>query len=495
MRSLFLLFFAVISFFCHSANLAEFQFKLEKSKYFKAFNSIYVVGYTSTSNVSYLKIIKINEDLNTVSSDSVALNISSKDLHPLSFDTLHNFINLTCPFISNKNSCNVYRFDKSLKLIAKFESVPITQVNTAFAFDKEKYCYNNSIYVVRQIKDSVNKYYLDRYDIKDSTKLFEYKRVWQFYFSKNRFHNVHIIGVYNKLLWLYASIYSGSRMGQWVMAIDIKSSEVMCSYKVNAENIMEDFYYTNACYNPIYKGLTLSFYRVPKSYINYENKKVAFQGFKGKNLPIYLLTLDSMADKVMDLDAFLPTNSQMLNEKELKNFACKVLTLKTDSDKVYGLTEYVGQQKENTFKTAGFGLFKLAEQDYTYKLKGNFDNYFYRDAKFKEAKKLENIYFIDSTYFMHDIFYFNSNSQSIVLSDMQVREGSVSSTLITKSYNANLNQEDFYIHQFSFGKLSNKALQSFKKQQSANFILLSKRLISVSKTEDDNNVILKEVKM
>lgn len=118
------------------------------------------------------------------------------------------------------------------------------------------------MYVVRPLsKDSAHKFILQKYTLKDSSKVFEYNTGWQLNFAKQAYHRCKIIRVDGEYVYMFTNVLSGSKKGQWIQYIDKNSGEIKFSLQLNKEG--ENYTYLYAAH-----------------YFDEDNKQLHVTGYK-----------------------------------------------------------------------------------------------------------------------------------------------------------------------------------------------------------------------
>ncbi len=315
MRSLILFIFAPVLFFAQSVKRPLLN---ANSFYYK--KHCYVYGYTNEKGTVHFKLYKLSNDLSKTDSVQFALAKDKIENYlDISADTLHNYLNFYFQKTNSKKLASLIRLNDSLRLITKVENFDVTKVNRMASFDEEKYNYGNSIYTVRSSADSTGlQYYLNKFDVVDVKKPFEYMQSWQFPLEKQNVNTVHIFYADSQLVFLYATILTGNNKGEWVLKIDASNGTLIRGKRISIKGDSRNFLMSGHYYNKEKKELLVLGNVFTEAQVNYTSKTYTFAGLNKSNT-FFFVVLDS-------------TNEVITREE--KPFPIKIENLKPDAKTV-----------------------------------------------------------------------------------------------------------------------------------------------------------------
>lgn len=360
--------------------------------------SIYVFGFDEIDGFR-IKVKRLSSSLQVTKEYALEIPGSKcKEVYALQADTIHQYLNLTLQQVNNDKTCRVIRLDKNLKLIADIKDAEITRVNTFTAYDKEICYFRKDLYVVRPFsKDSANHYFLQKYTLKDSSKVFEYETGWQLNFSKQKYHRCHILMANKQYVYLYTNVIGGSKEGQWLMIIDAQKGEIVHSERLNNEHEGFVFLYGAHFYNKQTKALSIAGYRLPKKNVPDDYNKIDFSLMKSKTAPLFVCTFDSTGQVTERLHNFVAVPVDLEREKEFKQFIFKISKFSSGNNQYHIITEIIGgMPTQKAYKTFGYN-FTVLEHDDEGVLKPKLNSFMctYRDSKNKNAKLIFNLHEMD----------------------------------------------------------------------------------------------------
>lgn len=436
--------------------------------------SIYVFGFDEQSGLK-IAVKRLSATLQTTKEYVYEISGNKcKDYYGLQADTIHGYLNLTLQQINNDKTCRIIRLDKNLKLIADIKDAEVTRVNTFTAYDNEICYFKKYLYVVRPFaKDSANHFFLQKYTLKDSSKVFEYETGWQLNFSKQKYHRCHIIMANKQYVYLYTNVLEGSKEGQWLILIDTERGEILHSERLNNENEGNVFLYGAHCYNKQTKALSIVGYKLPKKNVHTDYTMIDFSLMKSKTAPLFVCTFDSTGKITERLHNFVAVPSDLEREKEFKQFVFKVSKFSYANNQYHILTEVIaGVSTHKAYKTYGFN-FTLVEPDEEGVLKPKFNSFIctYRDSKNKNAKLIFNLHEMDHKHNAEEVLYKPSVTAAFkdVLWDLSFG----AEKIITYSAFKTKTQSTFYKYYFIENKWQIAEVQSIPQSEVFNSYLLN----------------------
>ncbi|MCD6066878.1 MAG: hypothetical protein K0S33_1704 [Bacteroidetes bacterium] len=370
---------------------------------------IYTFGYIENGKSLSLKVQRLSAALASEKEISVELgNYSCSSLYNIQADTLHGYLNLMIQEVNNDKTCRILRFDRSLRTVADIPNADITRVNTFTAYDKEVSYYKNELYLVRPFsKDSVNHFFLQKYTLKDSSKVFEYTYGWQINFGKQEYHRCHIIRTDDHFVYLFANVIKGSKEGQWILFIDTKRGEIIHSERLNEENEGYVFLYGAHHYDPKTGSICVAGYKLKRNQVAADYTKIDFTVGKSKTAPVFICTFDSSGFVTERMDDCVAVPTDIEREKEFKQYLFKINKLQYANNQYNLLTEVIASPGTgNVFKTYGFNYTVLEHNpENVLKTKSNTFVCTYRDSKNKDAKSMFNIHELNIKKNVDEILY------------------------------------------------------------------------------------------
>lgn len=370
---------------------------------------LYVFGYKYSDKELGFHVERLSPGLKKEKEfDLVFGKKNINDFYSFHIDTLHDYLNFVVQEADNDKTCRVVRLDKHLKQIADIEKAEIARVNTFTAYEKEFYYYKKDLYVVRPLsKDSAHKFVLQKYTLKDSSKVFEYVAGWQLNLAKQQYHRCKIIRVDDEFVYMFTNVLSGSKQGQWLQYIDTKTSEIVQSYRFNDENEGFTFLYGAHYFDPGTKQISIAGYKLPAKSVANDYSKIDFIIGKNKFAPVFVCTLDSAATLVEQKDNCVTVPPDIEREKEFKHYIFKINKFAYTNNQYIFLYEVIASANMTAFKTFGYAYSVLERDIETGALKPRptVFNCTYRDSKNKMAKYMYNVHELDAKGNAEEILY------------------------------------------------------------------------------------------
>lgn len=253
------------------------------SLYFR--NSVYVFGFVQDKNDLNFKLYKASTNLSRL--DSVSTTIGkekAENLLEITADTLHGYLNFYFQKVNSKNLASLVRYSDSLKLITKTENFESSKINSLTTFENETYTYKNSTYTIRTSEDSLGKqFYLTKYNLITNQKPFEYKQVWQYPLEKRNINTTHVFYADSEVVFVYTTILSGDRKGQWILKLNSKNGTIIKGIKLNANGDDRSYILNTFHYDEKEKELLLIGNLYTKQQLDIESKNSAFTGLNKEN--------------------------------------------------------------------------------------------------------------------------------------------------------------------------------------------------------------------
>lgn len=253
------------------------------SLYFR--NSIYVFGFEQNKNDLNFKLYKASPDLNKLDSISNSLGKEkAEDLLEITADTLHGYLNFYFQKANSKNLATLARYNDSLKLIAKVENFESNKINSLTTFENETYTYKNSTYTIRTSEDSLGRqFYLTKYIFISDQKPFEYKQTWQYPLEKRNINTTHVFYADSEVVFIYVTILSGDRKGQWILKLNSKNGTIVKGIKLNANGDDRNYILNTFSYDLKEKELLIAGNVYTKQQLDIGSKTFAFTGLNKEN--------------------------------------------------------------------------------------------------------------------------------------------------------------------------------------------------------------------
>lgn len=359
MRHAFILFFTCLLFINSIAQ--ELAGKLQHGQCIFFRNNIYVSGYAEGEKGLELKIEYYNAKLEKVREVSRPLGKNKAgDYYPPNYDTTHGFLSLVVQKANNEKTALLLRYNENLKLISFAENAEITRINSFAAFDNEKLYYKKQLYVVREAKDSAGRFYFFRYDLRDSSALFNYNFKWQFNFDQHTYHRIHPLFATDDHIYLYVICLDGDKKGQWILLLNTENGNIVKAIKLNKSDNEICFVSRFIVYGGS-EDMALAGVKYPTANVDLKNGKftVAYQTAKSMNS--FFCQIDSAGEIKTRLENFPTAPNDILKEKEIKEFLLRCNTLQK-SESGFNLDyECLYKGKDGIYRTYGFQLTNLIQ--------------------------------------------------------------------------------------------------------------------------------------
>lgn len=357
MKRGFILFFTFNLFI--SLHAQEVNEKLHRAQCFAFRNAIYVSGYTESDKGVVLKTIRYNgkgEKTNEITKDLGKG--KPADLYPPNFDTTHGFVSLILQKTNNEKTALLLRYSEFLTLRSSDEKAEITRINSFAAFDNEKLYYKNQLYVVREAKDSAGRFYFFRYDLRDSSALFNYNFKWQFNFDQHLYHRIHPVYATADHVYLYVNCLDGDKKGQWILLFNTEDGTMTKAIKLN-KNDNEICFVSKLEVHGSNEDMALAGVKYPAPNVDLKNGRFSMNYQSAKRLNTFFCEVDSSGEVKTQLDNFLPVPNDLLKEKELKEFLFRCNALERTESGFNLNYECLYKGKDGIYRSYGFLLSNL----------------------------------------------------------------------------------------------------------------------------------------
>lgn len=248
-------------------------------------NNIYVFGFVQGKNDLDFKLYKVSPDFSKIDSVSNTLGKEkAENLLEITADTLHGYLNFYFQKVNSKNLATLLRYSDSLKLVTKAENFESNKINSLTTFENEIYTYKNSTYTIRTTEDSLGKqFYLTKYNFITDQKPFEYKQDWQYPLEKRNINTTHVFYADSEFVFIYVTILSGDRKGQWILKLNSKNGSLIKGIKLNANGDDRNYILSSFHYEPKEKELLVIGNIYTKQQLDIESKNYAFTGLNKEN--------------------------------------------------------------------------------------------------------------------------------------------------------------------------------------------------------------------
>lgn len=248
-------------------------------------NSIYVYGFAQDKNDLQFKLYKTAVDL--IKIDSVSNSIGKEKPErflEITADTLHGYLNFYLQKENNKSLVTLLRYSDSLRLITKVDDFESSKINSLTTFENEIYNYKNTTYTIRTSEDSLGKqFYLTKYRLITDQKPFEYKQVWQYPLEKRNINTTHVFYADSETVFIYVTILSGDRKGQWILKLDAQKGTLIKGIKLNANGDDRNYILSAHQYDSKEKELIVGGNIYTKQQLDIETKNFSFNGLNKEN--------------------------------------------------------------------------------------------------------------------------------------------------------------------------------------------------------------------
>ncbi len=420
MRYGFILFFTLSLFInLHSQDVSG---KLHHAQCIIFRNNIYVAGYEESDKGLSLKITLFNNKLEKLTEVLKPLGKhKATDFYTPNFDTTHGYLTLVIQKTNNEKTATVVRYNENLKLIYSADNAEITRINSFAAFDNEKLYYKNQLYVIREAKDSAGRFYFYRYDLKDSSALFNYNFKWQFNFDQHKYHRIHPVFANSEHIYLYVICLEGEKKGQWLLVFNPDDGTMTKAIKLN-KNDNEICFVSKVDIYGSTEDIALAGVKYPAANVDLKSGKFSMNYQASKSINTFFLQIDSSGEIKTRLENFTAVPNEILKEKELKEFLFRCNTMeKTESG--FNLNyECLYKGKDGIYRTFGFLISKLNQSpEGTYKQENNAFLPCYRNEKKNPlSKQTTNQYDNDKASDADRLFYKNAFVKNFTEAGMEM---------------------------------------------------------------------------
>ncbi len=452
--------------------------------------SIYLYGFEQKKEGLALKIVRYSTMLQKQQEASIILgNEDMSRFHPITVDTVHHYLSFVVQRIDNDKTARLIRFTKELHTVASIKDAEVSRINFA-AFDEEKLYGSHDLLLIRpgsqSSKDSAHFFFLQKYRLLDSSRVFEYKLEWEFGFDKNKYKRCHLITFNQRYVFVYANVISGIKKGQWVLMINMETGEFERACQLNTKNDPEEYLFSSHDYNPANGELSVAGVR-----LNTAGSGAGVALGKMKMLNSFVCTIDSLAVMKEKKTDFIPVPAELSKEKELKKFLVKTNKLLYKKEEYVLISEILAEEKGNMFKTYGFLFTQLVhDENGNLKTKSAFFNPSFRDPNISQAKQLVNSYELSSAADADKLCYqspifgvFSPFVWDLAYTDKAART-------LAGFQNKTTGKITFYSYSLSGGKWENKELTNGEKNLRSKCILLSTKqyLVFNQATSEESKV-------
>jgi hypothetical protein len=357
MKACFILLFTSLLFI--NLNGQDVTGNLHKSQCIFFRNAIYVSGYEESDKGLELKITSFNDKLKK--QKEVVKDLGKHkaiDFYPPAFDTTHGYLSLVVQRTGNEKTVLLLRYDANFTLVSSAENTEITRINSFAAFDNEKLFYKNQLYIVREAKDSIGKFYFYRYDLRDSSALFNYNFKWQFNFDQHNYHRIHPLFANETHIYLYVICTDGEKKGQWILIFNTANGSMEKFVKLNKSD-NEICFVSNLDVYGSNQDIAIAGVRYPMANVDLKTGKFVMNYQTSKNINFFFLQIDSSGVTKTRLENFNSVPNEILKEKELKELLFRCNTLEKTENGFNLNYECLYKGKDGIFRTYGFLMSNL----------------------------------------------------------------------------------------------------------------------------------------
>jgi hypothetical protein len=451
MRTCFILLFT--SFLFISLNGQEVTGNLHKAQCISFKSEIYVSGYEESDKGLSLKIISFNDKLEK--QKEVVKDLGKHkgvDFYPPAFDTTHGYLSLVIQRTSNEKTALLLRYDANLTLVSSAENAEIARINSFAAFDNEKLYYKDQLYVVREAKDSAGKFYFYRYDLRDSSVLFNYNFKWQFNFDQHNYHRIHPLFVNDTHIYLYVICTDGDKKGQWILIFNTSSGSMEKSIKLNKSDneiclvSKLDVYGSN-------EDIAIAGVKYPAANVDLKTGKFAMNYQTSKSINSFFLQIDSSGVTKTRLENFNSIPNEILKEKELKELIFRCNTLEKTETGFNLNYECLYKGNDGIYRTYGFLLTKLtATPENEFKKENDAFLTCYHNEKTTpkgktgnpQCKLTTNQYDNDKAFDTDRLFYKNAFVKNFTEAGMKINSATKTACIVSYFDNKKTNTLELY---------------------------------------------------
>ncbi|HXB41967.1 MAG TPA: hypothetical protein VNZ49_15605 [Bacteroidia bacterium] len=420
MKPCFILFFTFSLFI--NIRAQEVSGKLYKAQCISFRNNIYVAGYEESDKVLVLKITAYNKKLEKINEViKVIGKYKAVDFYAPEFDTTHSYLSLVVQKANNEKTAILVRYNENFKIISGSDNAEITRINSFAAFDNEKLYYKNQLYIIREAKDSAGRFYFFRYDLKDSSVLFNYNFKWQFNFDKHTYHRIHPVFANSEHIYLYVICIDGDKKGQWILIFNTDNGNLAKAIKLN-KNDNEICFVSKLEVYGNNEDIALAGVKYPAINVDLKTGIFSLNYQTNKAVNTFFCQIDSSGEIKTRLENFVNIPNEILKEKELKEFLFRCNNSeKTESG--FNLNyECLYKGKDGIYRTYGFLICKLNQSpEGTYKQENNSFLACYRNEKKNPlSKQTTNQYDNDKASDTDRLFYKNAFMKNFTDAGMEI---------------------------------------------------------------------------
>lgn len=498
MRPAFILFFTCFLFI--NAWAQDLDGKLQSAQCIVFRNCIYVSGYEEGDKGIQLKTTRYTFKLEKQNEVTKVLGKGKlTDLYPPNYDTTHGFLSVVAQKTNNDKTASLIRYNENLGTASQADNAEITRINSFAAFDNEKLYYRKQLYIVREAKDSAGRFYFYRYDLRDSSALFNYNFKWQFNFDQHNYHRIHPLYATDEQVYLYVISLDGDRKGQWILILNTANGDLIKAVKLNKNDnevcFVSRFEVYGGAMDMAVAGVKYSAGGVD---LKNGNFTVNYQGSKSMNM--FFCQIDSAGEIKTRLENFPGVPNDILKEKEVKDMMLRCNKLeKTESgfDMNY---ECMYKGKDGIYRTYGFLLTKLNQTpEGMFKPENNAFLACYRNDKAQpkgktgnpNCKQTANQYDNDKARDADRLFYKNAFVKNFTETGTEINSQKKLGWLVSYYHNKKTGNVELFKYSMKNYTWETATLKNLSEFSRCNVISLgTNRFLIFNSAKDESNFIL-----
>jgi hypothetical protein len=355
-RIKFLFPFLLLSF----SGIKAIPLGLIKSNIIVLSEKVYFFGYAEEEKKTVFRCISYNASLVPLDSFSYELGIGkAESFHEIGIDTTHGFLNFWFQKKDNDKSGVYLRLNTKCRKVYVNEDAEATRINTQFVFDDDKIHYHNRIYVIRSPRDSIHKFFLSCYELKDDHAFFDYEIKWGFRFYKFNYLRCKLLYADNEKVMVYVHALDGEKKGQYILSISATNGELISAAQFNDEK------------SPAQVSYFISKFKFIPQRKEYFATGIATKAGEEASLlsikkspQLFLIALDEKGEvkyRINDL-AYLPAAA--LKSKDMKFVCVRVKEINvTETGDIQIISEVAGSADGKKFRVHGYWLVSFAYLD------------------------------------------------------------------------------------------------------------------------------------
>lgn len=328
----YIFFFLILS--ANPAISQTLKGKLLTANSFTYKQNIYVYGYEQTKETLKFRCLSYSNKL--VIQDSADYNLGKytpADFVDISVDTLHDVINFYFQLANQKNVVSLLRLNDTLGRICSTENYDANHINSLSAFDDEKYCYSNSLYIIRTSTNDTSgkQFYLSKYNIQSLTKPFEYDFKWQFAFDRQYIHRASVLYADSMHVIVYAHVNDGLKKGQWILRLNANTGELIKGTRLNSKIDQRHYLVSNFIYNKKSRSLDLIGNIYGSDMIDFVKKSSSFTNLSKRNT-LFLISIDSTGEITTKTEKMIALPLQINTGKSVISYHLKIREFKKTNE-------------------------------------------------------------------------------------------------------------------------------------------------------------------